>query len=248
MTQEPPGRGIKFRESMPRPLMIAFLATGVLAIGVIVWLLAVPPAPTQLDIAARRSAPTGAFSHDVVKVEPAPVPTPIPDFTAPCPEVEGVKVEGGTPAQGRIGFVLRQYLCGIARDETQPAEVKQAIAGLSTATIRFGRFTRTGEQSTFDRTTTRIFLNVDLARTSVDPVVIAPLLVHEGWHVAAEAPFTAEQEYGARRAELQACRVIFRDREGDPPRGCLDAQAIVAVGEARAIDLLFRSGFPRVTT
>jgi hypothetical protein len=246
MTQEAPDRGMKFRESMPRPLMIAFLATGALAIGVIVWLLAVPPTPTQLDIAARRSAPSGAFSHDVVRVEPAPIPTPLPDFEPPCEAVAGVVVEGGPAAQSRIGFILRQHLCRLAFDETQPPEVKRAIAGLSRATIRFGRFTRTGEQSTLDLSTDRIFLNVDLARTSVDPIVIAPLLVHEGWHLAAQPPFTAEQEYGARLAELQACRVVFRDRE--PSRGCLDAQAIVALGEARAVDLLFRSGFPRVTT
>ena len=248
MTQEPPGRGIKFRESMPRPLMIAFLATGALAIGVIVWLLAVPPSPAQLDIAARRSAPSEGFSHDVVKVEPAPIPTPIPEFRSPCPAVAGVRIEGGTPAQGRIGFVLQQYLCRIEADAFQPDEVKQAIRGLRMATIRFGRFTRTGEQSTFDRTATdRIYLNVDLARTSVDPIVIAPLLVHEGWHVAAQGPFTAEQEYGARLAEVQACRVVFR-APLEPSRGCLDAEAIVALGEARAVELLVRSGFPRVTT
>lgn len=244
MTQEPPGRGIKFRESMPRPLMIAFLATGVLAVGVIVWLLAVPPAPTQLDIAARRSAPSGDLSHDVVRVDPAPVPTPIPDFSAPCPEIQGVRVEGGEAAQGRIGFVLRQYLCSIVRDPTQPAEVKTAIGALREATIRFGVFTRTGEQSTADIPGRKIYLNVDLARTSVDPIVIAPLLVHEGVHISASGP-TAEQEFDARRAEVQACRVIFRNLEGDVPRGCLDAEAIVALGEARAVELLVRSGFPR---
>ncbi|MGH2784261.1 MAG: hypothetical protein ACRDJ1_03300 [Actinomycetota bacterium] len=245
MTQEAPGRGIKFRESMPRPLMIAFLATGAVAVGVIVWLLVSPPTPSQLDIASRRSAPSGSLSHDVLRVEPAPVPTPLPDFSPPCDAVAGVVVEGGEAAQGRIRFVLSEYLCRIEGDTFQPAEVRRAIRGLKEATIRFGIFTRTGEQSTFDRATTRILLNVDLARTSIDPIVIAPLLVHEGWHLAAQAPFTAEQEYGARLAEVQACRVIFRDRE--PSRGCLDAQAIVALGEARATDLLFRSGFPRVT-
>ena len=243
MTQEAPDRGMKFRESMPRPLMIAFLATGALAIGVIVWLLAVPPTPTQLDIAARRSAPSGAFSHDVVHVEPAPIPTPLPDFEPPCEAVAGVVVEGGPAAQSRIGFVVREHLCRLAFDETQPPEVKRAIAALSEATIRFGRFTRTGEQSTLELSTGRIYINVDLARTSVDPVVIGPLLVHEGWHLAAGGPVTAPQEFGARRAELQACRVIFRER--DPARGCLDAQAIVAAGEARAVELLVRSGFPR---
>ena len=51
----------------------------------------------------------------------------------------------------------------------------------------------------------------------------------------------------ARLAEVQACRVVFR-APLEPSRGCLDAEAIVALGEARAVELLFRSGFPRVTT
>ena len=245
MTEEAPDRGIKFRESMPRPLMIAFLTTGAAAIGVIVWLLVSPPTPSQLDIASRRSPPTASLSHDVVRVDPAPVPTPIPEFNPPCAAVEGVKVEGGTPAQGRLRFVLSEYLCAIERDATQPTEVKEAIRYLNNATIRFGIFTRTGEQSTTDLSTQTIYINVDLARTSVDPIVIAPLLVHEGWHIGMGPSLTAPREYAARRAELQACRVIYRDREGEPSRGCLDAQAIVALGEARAVELLVRSGFPR---
>jgi hypothetical protein len=244
MTEETPGRGVRFRESMPRPLLIAFLATGAAAVAVIVWLMVSPPVPGDLDVGSRRSPPAGSFSHDVVRADPAPVPTPLPEFTPPCDAVSGLKIEGGPAAQNRIAFVLREFLCALDRDPFQPPEVKRAIRTLSKATIRFAVFTRTGEQSTADMSTNRILLNVDLARTSVDPVAIAPLLVHEGWHLSAGAPVTAAQEFGARVAEVQACRVIFRDDE-EPTRGCLDAQAIVTLGETRAIELLVRAGFRR---
>lgn len=245
MTEESPDRGLKFRESMPRPLMVAFLATGVAAVGVILWLLVSPPAPSQLDIASRRSVPAGPLTHDVVELDPAPAPTPPPDFDPPCEAVAGVFVNGGEAAQARLGFVLESYLCPIATDSFKPEEVKRAIGALKDATIRFGVFRRTGEQSTADVAARTIYVNVDLARTSVDPIVIGPLIVHEAWHLAAGTGSpTAVQEFGARRAELQACRAIYSAPDREPSRGCLDAQAIVALGEARAVELLIRAGFP----
>lgn len=243
MTEESPGRGIRFRESMPKPLLITFLAAAVAALGLVVWLLLKPPVPGRLDLASRRSPPAGAFTHDVVRAAPVDIPTPLPDFTPPCEAVAGIVIEGGEAAQGRIGSVLRR-LCQIEGDRFQPAEVKQAIRALSDARIRFAIVTRTGEQSTADLTARRLLINVDLARTSVDPTLIAPLLVHEGWHLSAGGPVTAAQEFAARVAEVQACRVVYRN-DAEPSRGCVDAQAIVTLGETRAIELLVRAGFPR---
>lgn len=244
MTEEAPGRGIKFRESMPKPLLIGFLGTAVVAVGLVVWLLINPPVPVNLDLGSRRSPPAGTFTHNVVRALPVDIPTPLPAFTPPCDAVAGVVIEGGEAAQGRIGSVLRLLLCPLDRDLTQPQEVKQAIRALSDAKIRFAILTRTGEQSTSDLTAKRILINVDLARTSVDPTLLAPLLVHEGWHLSTGRPVTAAQEFGARAAETQACRVVYRNVD-EPSRGCLDAQAIVALGETRAIELLVRAGFPR---
>lgn len=243
MTQEP-GRGIKFRESMPKPLLAVFLGAAAVAVGLVVWLLISPPVSSDLDLGSRRSPPAGAFTHNVVRAIPVPIPTPLPSFDPPCDAVAGVVIEGGEAAQARIGSVLRLILCRLDRDETQPPEVKQAIEALADARIRFGILTRTGEQSTADLTAKRIMINVDLARTSVDPTLIAPLLVHEGWHLSTGGPVTAAQEFGARVAELQACRVVYRDA-AEPSRGCVDAQAIVTLGESRAIELLVRAGFPR---
>lgn len=243
MTQEL-GRGIRFRESMPKPLLIAFLSTAVLAVGLVVWLLIRPPVPKNLDLGSRRSPPSGSFTHNVLRAIPVDIPSPLPAFNPPCDAVSGIVIEGGEAAQGRIASVLRLLLCRIDGDETQPQEVKQAIRALSSAKIRFAILTRTGEQSTTDLTAKRIMINVDLARTSVYPTLIAPLLVHEGWHLSIGGPVTAAQEFAARVAELQACRVVY-PKDTEPSRGCVDAQAIVTLGETRAIELLVRAGFPR---
>ena len=243
MTQESPGRGIRFRESMPRPLLIAFLSAGAAAVGLVVWLLIKPPVPNELDLGSRRSPPAGSLTHDVVEANLVDIPTPLPSFSPPCPGLDGVVIEGGAPAQDRLGRVMRLSLCRFDRDPTQPAEVKQAVRALSKARIRFALFTRTGDQSTLDRSTNRILLSIALSRTNVAPVVIAPLLVHEGWHLSHGGAVTAEQEFRARTAEFQACDVLLRDEQFT--RGCLDARAIVALGETRAIDLLARAGFPR---
>lgn len=235
---ETPGRGIRFRDSMPRPLLLTFLAFAGLGVVLIVVLFIRPPTPGDLALERRRSPPVGSFTHDVVRAAPVDVPTPIPDFTPPCPAAEGVVVEGGEPAVQRLEIVFRS-LCVSGL----PPEAERAVRGLSGARIRFALFTRTGDQSTADLSVKRILLSVVLARTNVTPGVIAPLLAHEGWHLAHGAPVTASQEYGARLAELQICRRLFEPSVFT--RGCLDAQAIVLLGEERAVELLSRAGFPR---
>jgi hypothetical protein len=220
--------------------MIVFLVAATASLGLIVWLLISPPS-ADLALGSRKSPPSGTLTHDVVSLDAAPVPTPIPAFTPPCDAVGGLIVEGGPAAQNRIKFVLER-LCELESDSEQPPELREAIRYLVGIKIRFALFTRTGEQSTSDVVAERIFLNVDLARTSVDPIAIAPLLVHEAWHMRS-GPLTATLEYEARVAELQACRVVYADRE--PSRGCRDAQAIVALGRESAVELLVRAGYPR---
>lgn len=242
MAEGPAGRGLKFRESMPRPLLVAFLVAAAAALGLVVWLFVRPPVPRQLDLGSRRSPPVGALSHDVVGLNPVAIPTPLPAFTPPCEAVAGVVIEGGEPAQGRVGFILRR-LCAFAGDPFQPPELRRSVGGLAGARIRFAVFSSTGNQSTTDLAARRVYLSYALARTNVRPETIWPLLVHEGWHLATGTPVTAAREYGARVAEAQACRLLPNDLE--TPRGCLDAQAIVALGETRAVELLVSAGFPR---
>jgi len=231
---------VRFLQSMPRVLIGVFLALATAGIGLVVVLFAHPPSAKEVALELRRSPPAGTYSHDVLEARLESIPTPLPAYHAPsC--VTGVVIEGGTPAQDRIDRVLRA-LCPIA-GTSAPPELRQAVHALGTARIRFALFTRTGNLSTADLSARRILLAVALARTNLPAGVIAPLLVHEGYHLSVGLPVTAGQEFHARLAELDACDLLFD--EAHFPRGCTDAQAMVRLGEARAVELLVRAGYPR---
>lgn len=240
---------IRFVDSMPRPLLLVFLVFAAAGIGLVVWLLTNPPAPRAVALELRRSPPTGTFTHDVFHARLVDAPSPLPPFRPPCPAVAGLVIEGGAGAIERLGsrpdgFAAVQQLCPFARpDRIVPPELQQAVRALAGARIRFALFTRTGDLSTADLSSRRILLAVALSRVNVDQRTIAPLLAHEGYHLAQGAPVTAAQEFRARVAELAACRFILDAR--DFPRGCREADAIVRLGEERAVALFARAGFPR---
>lgn len=233
---------IRFLDSMPRPLIVAFIALATAGIGLVIWLIVNPPDPTQVALELRRSPPSGPYSHDVVRATLVDVPDPLPSFNPPCPEISGVIVEGGEAAAERVRAALRS-LCPAARPD-MPVEAQQAVRALATARIRFALFTRTGDVSTADLSARRILLAIALSRTNVPPEILAPLLAHEGYHLSHGLPVTASHEFRARVAELAVCRLLKID-VGDFARGCTDASAVVRLGEARAVDLLVRAGFPR---
>ena len=240
---------IRFIDSMPRPLLLMFLVFAAAGIGLVAWLLTNPPAPRALPLEQRRSPPTGTFTHDVVRARLLDIPSPLPPFPPPCTAVSGLVIEGGEGAVERIGSrpgggAAVQELCPFARSERiVPLELQQAVRALAGARIRFALFTRTGDLSTADLSSRRILLAVALSRVNVDPRTIAPLLAHEGYHLAHGLPVTASQEFRARVAELAACRFIVDADEF--PRWCREADAIVRLGEERAVALLARAGFPQ---
>jgi len=246
-----PQKSIRFIDSMPRPLLVVFLLFVAAGIGLVVYLVGNPPTAKELPLAERRSPPKGSFTHDVVEPRLIAIPATLPRFRPPCEEVRGLVIEGGGPAVARIVGPDQDgrptplaALCRRAEASSgAPAELREAIAGLSKARIRFALFTRTGDLSTTDLANGRILLAVALSRTNVPPLAIAPLLAHEGYHLAKGGPVTAMQEYFARVAELGACRFLFEVK--NYPRGCADADDIVALGQDRAVDLLVRAGFPR---
>ena len=171
------------------------------------------------------------------------VPNPLPAYTPPraCPEFAGVTIEGSVRALDRIGRVL-DGLCGAKTLSSSP-EFQQALKALGTARIRFALFKRTGNLSTADMRAGRILLAVGLSHETVAVGTIAPLLIHEAYHLSQGLPVTATQEFHARVAEFAACGALFD--EGHYTRGCDDARDIVRLGEARAVDLFVRAGYPR---
>jgi hypothetical protein len=118
------------------------------------------------------------------------------------------------------------------------------VLGLDGATVRFAAFDLTGEEATADLVADVVYVNVRFARADTPTILVAPVLVHEGWHLAHRGqPVTALQEYLARVAELDACKqLIDRDKW---IRDCQDAAQIVALGQTRAVDLLVAAGYAR---
>jgi hypothetical protein len=239
---EPASPKLRFIDSMPRPLIVIFLAFAAAGIGLVVWVFVHPPSAKQVALELRRSPPGAGYSHNAVRIRPIAVPTPIPGFVFPtC--VKGIVVEGGVAAQKRLDRALKP-LCDLASKGETSAELTDSIHALAGARIRFALFTRTGDLSTTELAQRRIFLAIALSRANVPAGLIAPLLVHEGYHVLSGAPINAFQEFRARAVEYEACRELFPERDRWP-RGCDDAQAMVRLGQDRAIELLVRAGYPR---
>jgi len=229
---------------MPRPLIALFLALALAGIALVVVVFAHPPKPKEIALGLRRSLPAGSFSHDVLLERLVAIPTPLPAYTPPpgC-DVDGVIIEGGVPARDRIDRVLRP-LCAAELTSKNP-EFHLAMKALATARVRFALFSRTGNLSTTDFGARRILLAIALSRENVPAGPIAPLLVHEGYHLSQGLPVTARQEYEARVAEYAACVVLPGFDAKHFPRDCSDARDIIRLGRAGAIALLVSAGYPR---
>jgi len=241
---ERPTQNIRFIDSMPRPLIALFLVLALSGVVLVVVVFAHPPKPKEIALGQRRSPPAGSFSHDVLLQRLVAVPTPLPSYAGPpgC-DAAGVIIEGGVPARDRIDRVLRP-LCEAERASTNP-QFHLAMKALATARIRFALFSRTGNLSTADLGARRILLAIALSRENVPAGPIAPLLVHEGYHLSQGLPFSAAQEYEARVAEYAACIVLPGFDAKHFPRDCSDARDIIRLGRAGAIALLVSAGYPR---
>jgi len=239
---EPASPNLRFIDSMPRPLIVIFLVFAAVGIGLVVWVFVDPPSAKQVALELRRSPPGAGYSHNAVRIRPVAAPPQIPTYAFPAC-VRGVVVEGGVAAQERLDRVMKP-LCDLAIKPSTSRTLTDTIHALGRAKIRFALFTRTGDLSTTELAERRILLAIALSRTNVPAGVIAPLLVHEAYHILAGTRVTAAGEFQARTVEYEACRDLFPDRD-TWPRGCDDAQAMVRLGEGRAVELLVRAGYPR---
>lgn len=236
---KPKGIDLPFRQAMPRGVLISFVVVAVVTLAVVVVVMVNPPAP-RIAIAERRSPPGPSLSHDVGSIILAPVPEALPVTDPRCPTFDGIVIEGGEPAHARLGGVLER-LCKFAGD----AQIAPSLRALAGARLRFAVFARTGDTSTLSvADPRRVLINVRFAQRDVSAAWIAPLLVHEGFHLLhAGEPMTANLEFEARQAEVRACRLLIEVEAW--PRGCTDAEQLVRFGRESAIDQLVRAGFPR---
>ena len=233
---------LRFIDSMPRPLLVVFVVAGVVAVVAALVFIIHPPQSQTIAIQDRRPPPRGTLSHDTGRLVPAPLPSPLSTLPPACPTFATTTLKVGPAGVVRLRGVLGD-LCRLSHGGV-PAELTTAIAGLKGATIRFAAFQRAGVESTADFATRTIWLNLKFSQSNMSIEQVAPVLAHEGWHLAHPGDaVTAEQELGARRAEVAACRELMSVDKW--PRWCNDARTLTELPAARAIALLVSAGYPR---
>lgn len=226
--------------AMPRPLLAVFVLLGLTALGVTGALLIKPTTLQTVPLEERRPAPANGFSHDPVKVNPVPPPATIPTLPPACDALAGTRWVMSGDGALRLHEALRS-VCSLVGPGTDAATL-QAIEGLGRATVRFAQFDRTGIESTLDHEAGIIWLNFRFADRVNAPRELIPILLHEGFHLAASDPApTAERELIAREVEATACReFIPRDTW---QRWCTDAETLSRLPRADATALLQGAGF-----
>jgi hypothetical protein len=231
---------LRFIDAMPRPLLILFLLAGVVAVVAALVFIIHPPEFSTVPVQDRRPPPRGVLTHDAGRIVPAPLPSVLPSVIPPCSALSTTVLKVGPAGAIRLREVLAD-VCRLAHGGVAP-ELTAAIGGLKGATIRFGIFQRAGVESTADFATKTIWVNIKFSRSNVPVEQVAPVIVHEGWHLAhPRDTVTATQEVGARRAEVAACRELISIDSW--PRWCKDARALTELPAARAIALLVSAGY-----
>jgi hypothetical protein len=239
---KPDNSKLRFIDAMPRPLLVLFAVAGVVAVVAAIVFIIHPPESATIAVQDRRPPPRGTFSHDVGKLVPAPVPSALTSLPPACSAFSSTALKVGPAGAIRLRSVLTD-LCRLSRGGV-PADLTTAIGGLKGATIRFAALQRAGVESTLDFATRTIWLNLKFSQSNLAVEAVAPVIVHEGWHLAhATDAVTAQQELGARRAEVDACRELIAADKW--PRWCNDARTLTDLPVARAIALLVSAGYPR---
>jgi len=245
MSEVPPSRRdnskLRFIDAMPRPLLVVFLVTGTVAVVAALVFIIQPPEFSTVPVQERRPPPRGTLTHDTGRIFPAPLPSAAPAVSAPCSALSTTVLKVGVSGAVRLREVLAD-VCRLAHGGVA-RELTTAIGGLKGVTIRFAVFQRAGVESTADFATRTIWLNIKFSRSNLAVEEVAPVIVHEGYHLAyIQDAVTAAQELGARRAEVAACRELISVDQW--PRWCKDARALTDLPAARAVALLVSAGYP----
>ena len=234
------GRSIRLRDAMPTPLLVVFVITALIAVTASVVVLIRPPAFEEVLLQERRPPPASPYSHDPVRVFPAPIPDEDIAFDPPCEAVATADPVGGVAFVRRVTSALSD-ICTLQGASVGP-QARAAIGGFAGTEIRIAEFERSGIESTIDFSTRTIYVNLKLTRRDTDVAPLIPVLLHEAWHLAhSDRNITAAQELDARRAEHEACRQFIRPTEW--PRWCEDAAGLVERPEAEALALLVSAGY-----
>ena len=239
---KPDNSKLRFIDAMPRPLLVVFAVSGLAAVVAALVFIIHPPESPTIPVEQRRPPPRGTLSHDVGRLVPAPLPSVLPSLPPACSAFSTTVLKVGPAGAVRLRGVLND-LCRLSHGGVS-ADLTAALAGLKGATIRFAAFQRAGVESTADFATRTIWLNLKFSQSNQPLEDVAPVIVHEGWHLAHVGDaVTAEQELGARRAEVDTCRQLIASDKW--PRWCNDARTLTDLPVARAIALLVSAGYRR---
>ena len=176
-----PQRPIRFLESMPKPLMAVFVVLGLGAIGVSLAVLFFTPGDT-VALQDRRPPPASTFSHDVGRIGPAPIGSVVPTLPPACDAVRTTKLVASGDGVTRLRAILED-VCRLAGGGAGD-RVTAAARSMGGVTLRFGGFDRTGVESTADFATKTIWLNIKFALRSRAVEELAPLVLHDAFHLA----------------------------------------------------------------
>lgn len=227
-------------KAMPKPLLVVFVLLGLTALAATAIVLIKPTTLVSVPLEERRPAPGSGFSHDPARVMPVPPPQTVPTLPAACPALAGTRWVMSGDGATRLHEALRA-ICTLVGPGTD-AETLRAIEGLNGATVRFAQFQRTGIESTLDLADRTIWLNLRFADRATAPIELAPILLHEAFHLAGtnDAP-DAAGELAARRVEATACREFIPRATWQ--RWCTDAETLASMDRSRALALLEGAGF-----
>jgi hypothetical protein len=236
----PPAPKVRLIDSMPRPLLVVFVIAGLVAIVAVLVVIINPPIFSTVPVQDRRPPPRGDLSHNTGGIAPLFRGDAVPLAEPPCPAVETDRLRAGPAGIARLRGVLVD-ICTLSKGGVSP-DVTAAIKGLKGATIGFAVFDRAGVESTAVFQGKLIWLNGKFARSDLPVEQIAPVVLHEGYHLAhPNDPVTAREELGARTAEVSTCRLLIPLKKW--PRWCKDARTLTDLPVERALELLVSAGY-----
>jgi hypothetical protein len=228
---------------LPWWLWLAVVVTSVAMVVVGLGLFARAPEP--LPVGARRSPPSQHHSHGVGQAQ---VPSLAPEHRdrlvrrqAACARLDGVTLAGSATEVDLLDAAAVK-LCALR--STAPIQRARGALQEAGAVVQLAEFELGINESTtvFGQGRPTVLVNGKFQLGGSGAERIAVLLVHEGSHVADAGPPTAGRELAARKAELEACRRLFAG-EVQPNRGCADATALLAGGDAAGLARLREAGY-----
>lgn len=214
---------------LARWFVIAMVVLAPAAIAVTIWaFLSIPEG--DIDPAERRPPGTAQVTYD--RGEAQFPPTRETEQGPGCGQNIALVGDEGARATGRVAI---EGLCGVlARPELDDA--REGLRAWAGGRLEIGVFELTGVESSTRVHDGEVTIELNAKFQFEDATRAVPVLVHELTLLADEEfpgrPVGARAALRATEAQLQACETLgLLDDDDEMPRGCLDAQQLLAEDE-----------------